>query len=155
MTCFIFGTSGFNCNIETELHQANAWRVRWSKHHATSSVTQYILILGPTWNPLINFHIPYGSIPGRNPATGVWLDFRVAVEVVSKIIIITFIRSAGLWRWYINIADTTLGIIHRPGFYLKIQFKSIGLSVPHMKHIASPLLAQQVNAICRFVTMVY
>jgi hypothetical protein len=32
---------------------------------------------------------------------------------------------------------------------------SIGLSVPHRRHITSPLLAQQLNAIYRFVTMVY
>jgi hypothetical protein len=31
----------------------------------------------------------------------------------------------------------------------------IGLSVPHRKHITSPLRTQQVNAIYRFVTMVY
>jgi hypothetical protein len=31
----------------------------------------------------------------------------------------------------------------------------IHLSLLHRKHITSPLLAQQVNAICRFVTMVY
>jgi hypothetical protein len=37
----------------------------------------------------------------------------------------------------------------------KTHLNSTGLSVPHRKHITSPLLAQQVNAICRFVTMVY
>jgi hypothetical protein len=37
----------------------------------------------------------------------------------------------------------------------KTQRNSIGLSVPHRKHITSPLRAQQVNAIYRFVTMVY
>jgi hypothetical protein len=37
----------------------------------------------------------------------------------------------------------------------KTQLNSIGLSVPHRKSITSPLLAQQVNAIYRFVTMVY
>jgi hypothetical protein len=35
------------------------------------------------------------------------------------------------------------------------QLNSIGLSVPHMKHITSPLRAQQANAIYRFVTMIY
>jgi hypothetical protein len=46
---------------------------------------------------------------------------------------------------------------HYPSFYLlfKPQLNSIGLSVPRRKHITSPLWAQQVNAICRFVTMVY
>jgi hypothetical protein len=38
-------------------------------------------------------------------------------------------------------------------FCLKLD--SIGVSVPHRKHITSPLRAQQVNAIYRFVTMVY
>jgi hypothetical protein len=58
--------------------------------------------------------------------------------------------SIGLWRWYINITITILDII----FYLKLN-STLGLSVPHSKHITSPLRAQQVNAICRFVTMVY
>jgi hypothetical protein len=40
---------------------------------------------------------------------------------------------------------------HRPAFYLKLS----SLYVPHKKHIASPLPAQQVNAFCRFVKMVY
>jgi hypothetical protein len=46
-----------------------------------------------------------------------------------------------------------LDIIHRPVFYLKLN--TIGLSVPHRKHLTSPLRAQQVNSIYRFVTMVY
>jgi hypothetical protein len=46
-----------------------------------------------------------------------------------------------------------LDIIHRSVFYLKLS--SIVLSLPHRKHITSPLRAQQVNAIYRFVTMVY
>jgi hypothetical protein len=37
----------------------------------------------------------------------------------------------------------------------KTHLNSIGLSVPHSKHITSPLQAQQVNTIYRFVTMVY
>jgi hypothetical protein len=37
----------------------------------------------------------------------------------------------------------------------KTQLNSIGLSVPHRKHITCPLRAQHVNAIYRFVTMVY
>jgi hypothetical protein len=37
----------------------------------------------------------------------------------------------------------------------KTQLNSIGLSVPHRKHIMSPLRAQQINVIYRFVTMVY
>jgi hypothetical protein len=37
----------------------------------------------------------------------------------------------------------------------KAQFNSLGFSIPHRKHIKSPLQAQQVNAIYRFVTMVY
>jgi hypothetical protein len=48
---------------------------------------------------------------------------------------------------------TILDIIYRPVFYLKLS--SIGFSIPHRKHITSPLLAQQVNAIYRFVTMAY
>jgi hypothetical protein len=37
----------------------------------------------------------------------------------------------------------------------KTHLNSIGLSVPHRKHITFPLRAQQVNAVYRFVTMVY
>jgi hypothetical protein len=40
----------------------------------------------------------------------------------------------------------------------KTQLNSIGLSIPHRKHIihiTSPLRAQQVNAIYKFVTMLY
>jgi hypothetical protein len=48
-----------------------------------------------------------------------------------------------------------LGIIHRPVFYLKLNSTVIVFSVPHRKHITSPLRAQQVNAIYRFVTMLY
>jgi hypothetical protein len=41
----------------------------------------------------------------------------------------------------------------RPVSHLKL--KSIGLSVHHRKHITSPLRAQQVNVIYRFVTTVF
>jgi hypothetical protein len=55
---------------------------------------------------------------------------------------------------FINITSITiLDIIHRPVFYLKLN--SVGLSVLHRKHITYPLRAKQVNAIYRFVTMVY
>jgi hypothetical protein len=59
--------------------------------------------------------------------------------------------SIGLWRWYINITITILDIIH---LSFKTQLNSISLSIPQRKHITSPLRAQQVNAIYRFVTMV-
>jgi hypothetical protein len=47
--------------------------------------------------------------------------------------------------------------VHYPSSCLlfKTQLNSICLSVTHRKHITSPLWAQQVNAIYRFVTMVY
>jgi hypothetical protein len=50
---------------------------------------------------------------------------------------------------------------HNSGHYpsscllFKTHLNSIGLSVPHNKHITSPLRAKQVNAIYRFVAMVY
>jgi hypothetical protein len=50
---------------------------------------------------------------------------------------------------------------HNSGHYppscllFKTQLYSIGFSVPHRKHITSPLRAQQVNIVYRFVTMVY
>jgi hypothetical protein len=37
----------------------------------------------------------------------------------------------------------------------KTQINSLRMSVPHRKHIASPLRAQQVNAFYTFVTMEY
>jgi hypothetical protein len=61
--------------------------------------------------------------------------------------------SIGVWRWYVNITTTILDIAHRPVFYLKLN--STGLSVPHKKHITYPLRAKQVNAIYRFVMIVY
>jgi hypothetical protein len=44
---------------------------------------------------------------------------------------------------------------HGKAFYVKLN--SIGLSVSHRKHtcITCPLRTQQVNAVYRFVTMVY
>jgi hypothetical protein len=46
---------------------------------------------------------------------------------------------------------------HYSSSYLlfKTQLNSIGLAVPHRKYGKSPRRAQQVNAIYRFVTMVY
>jgi hypothetical protein len=46
------------------------------------------------------------------------------------------------------ISNTILDIIHSPAFCLKLN--STGLSISYRKHITSPLLAQQVNAIYRF-----
>jgi hypothetical protein len=42
----------------------------------------------------------------------------------------------------------SLDTMHPPVFYLK-QLNSVDLPVSHMKHITSPLQAQQVNVICR------
>jgi hypothetical protein len=43
------------------------------------------------------------------------------------------------------------GHIHRPVLHLKIQLNSVS----RRKHITSPLLAQQINVIYGFVTVVY
>jgi hypothetical protein len=49
---------------------------------------------------------------------------------------------------------------HNSGHYpsscllFETQLNSVGLSVTHRKHTTSPLRAQQVNAIYRFVTMI-
>jgi hypothetical protein len=53
--------------------------------------------------------------------------------------------------------DGIINFWHYASFCLlfKIQLNPIGLSVLHRKHITSPLRAQQVNAIYRFVTMDY
>jgi hypothetical protein len=64
-----------------------------------------------------------------------------------------FPRTFTLRRAGQIITITILDIVHHPVFYLK--HISIGFSVPHRKHITSPLRAQQVNAIYKFVTMVY
>jgi hypothetical protein len=72
--------------------------------------------------------------------------------------ILMLLKCVGLWQWYINITITILDIIHRPAIYLKTlrhRIRSIGLSVPHGKHITSPLRAQQVNVMYRFETMKY
>jgi hypothetical protein len=59
----------------------------------------------------------------------------------------------GSWRWYMNVTITILEIIHRPVSYFKLNS---GLwTYGHTKYIRSPLRAQQVNAIYRFLTMVY
>jgi hypothetical protein len=42
-----------------------------------------------------------------------------------------------------------------PCLLFEAQLNSTCLTVPHRKHIASPLRAQQVNAIYRFVMLVY
>jgi hypothetical protein len=52
-----------------------------------------------------------------------------------------------------NITIIFQKIIHRPVFYLKLN--SIGLPVLHRRHITAPIRAQKVNAVYRFVTMVY
>jgi hypothetical protein len=61
-------------------------------------------------------------------------------------------RSIGLWRWYTNITVAILDFIHCLACYLNTRWIIL---VPHRRHITSPLQAQQVNAIYRFVTMVY
>jgi hypothetical protein len=58
--------------------------------------------------------------------------------------------SIGLCRWYHNSGKYPSSCL-----LFKTQSNTIGLSVPHKKHITYPLRAQQVNAIYRFVTMVY
>jgi hypothetical protein len=35
-------------------------------------------------------------------------------------------QSISLWRWYINITVTTVGITHRPVFYLKHDVSETG-----------------------------
>jgi hypothetical protein len=65
------------------------------------------------------------------------------------------ILSIGLWRWYINITITILDIIRRRVFYLKLSTTLQGCLYLTGNTITSPLRAQQVNAIYRFVMMVY
>jgi hypothetical protein len=56
-------------------------------------------------------------------------------------------------RWNFLTTAVYVDIIHPPVFYLKLN--TVGFSVPYSKRITSPLRAQQVNAIYRFVTIVY
>jgi hypothetical protein len=64
--------------------------------------------------------------------------------------------------WLITVGEYTFSYNEyiaelRPSsfFLFKTHLSFIGLSVPHRKHISSPLRAQQGNAIYRCVTMVY
>jgi hypothetical protein len=62
--------------------------------------------------------------------------------------------SQGLWWKYSN--PPPHGDFYPSSCLLfKTQLNPVGLSVPHRKHITSPLRSQQVNAIYRFVTMIY
>jgi hypothetical protein len=54
-----------------------------------------------------------------------------------------------------NIVTCSRILKHDVASTVTTQLNSLGLSVPHRKHITSPLRAQQVNATYRFVTMVY
>jgi hypothetical protein len=54
-------------------------------------------------------------------------------------------------KLHINISIKILNI----SLLFKTQLNYTGLTSPHRKHITSPLLAQQVNAIYRFATIVY
>jgi hypothetical protein len=67
-------------------------------------------------------------------------------------------------RWVHNIKVEIVSYLvnslvsYQSFFYLKTlrhRIRSIGLAVPHRKHITSPLRAQQVNAIYRFMAMIY
>jgi hypothetical protein len=69
--------------------------------------------------------------------------------------------SQEMFEWQIVVNTVMHYNYHSSGYYpascllFKTQFNSVGFSVPHRKHITSPLRAQQVNAVYRFVTMVY
>jgi hypothetical protein len=70
-------------------------------------------------------------------------------------------RSVGIVCSWTKATELLLFIYHNSGHFpsscllFKTQLNSIGLSVPHRKHITSPLRAQQANAIYRFLTVVY
>jgi hypothetical protein len=101
------------------------------------------LTLSLRWARVVSFtHLPLyprgNHPPFHTRCVRIWLGIRTGFDVIDNRNILT-----------ITIPD----IIHRPVLYLKLN--SIGLSVPHRKHITSPLRAQQVNGIHRFVTMVY
>jgi hypothetical protein len=73
------------------------------------------------------------------------LDYLESIKVIG--LDISMIMDSGVMRIWVAVAIASL--------LFKTQLNSIGLSVPHRKHITSPLLAQQINAVYRFVTMVY
>jgi hypothetical protein len=62
------------------------------------------------------------------------------------------VRPVSVWRWYINITITVLDIIHRRVFYLKHKMDNVRTS-QEARYISAKV--QPVNAIYRFVTMVY
>jgi hypothetical protein len=52
-----------------------------------------------------------------------------------------------------HLLNVLLQFANKLGLIIKKNLNSIGLSLPHRKHITSPLRAQQANAIYRFVTI--
>jgi hypothetical protein len=107
-----------------------------------------------------SFHFPVSSFSFASISRSVCLCGSLStspqcprIQQLIHVFAFQTIRSIGLWRWYIHKIITILDVIHR--LLLKTQFNSIGLSVPHSKHTTSRLRAQKINAIYRFVTMVY
>jgi hypothetical protein len=76
-------------------------------------------------------------------------DFRY--KAVVRLLMWVLIGGIPVCSWSVTVGVTLGSFL----FLFKTQLNSIGLSVPHRKHITSPLRTQQINAIYRFVTMVY
>jgi hypothetical protein len=111
--------------------------------------------------PFVRVHCPICNISGhaRNQAS-ISFYFTARTEMVLHTICIAHIYIQVIMFFIVtlcyytifNITITILDIIHYLVFYLEL---SSTLSIPHTKFITSPLRAQQVNIIYRFVTMVY
>jgi hypothetical protein len=103
-----------------------------------------------------------------SPSDRVKLEFRVNLTSFFLILKLLKLEMEGCFRtkfrptlWGLHSGEISLLPLrrlhgkHASCLLFKTQLNSIGLSVPHRKHIMSPLRAQQVNAIYRFVTTVY
>jgi hypothetical protein len=77
------------------------------------------------------------------------VDFALLLSLIfrnaRRLIISKIIRLAGKIHWARNVHFV----------FPSAHLNSVGLSVPHRKHITSSLRAQQVNTVYRIVTMLY
>jgi hypothetical protein len=72
-------------------------------------------------------------------------------HIMSPLRVYRLMRAIILWLWYNSVIITILGIIHRPGLYLKHTLDNV--RTPKKTHYLSAR-AQNVNAIYMFV-MIY
>jgi hypothetical protein len=126
---------------------------QWSESRRTRNHTLLSSETPPTWRAMFPYlHPPGTGWPSYTP--GHWVAFTSSLTT-------RLWRLAGL-RWRYLTLPQPGGPGSRSPHHLYIcmivwSYKntSIGLFVPHRKYITSPLWAQQFQAICRFVKMIY